>query len=366
MLRSFSIIAVWMFHYHLPHLYASSESSWVLSVWRRFSINGAYGVQIFFVVSGFLITRLIAGQRGGLFQADPKEFYFRRASRILPLLFLSLVLGGAFLLLGRSDAAGFGFCLRNPQAGFNGFFWASIAAFYFNWFRGFWAPAADFGLQWDILWSLSIEEQFYFFYPLALKRLASEKNLYRFLGCFLLAGPLVRGAGLFWFPDQPYWFLNSFCEFDLIAIGCLLYLVCANHSRFLAAKQGACWFFCLTGIFLVVKTFLELPSDLDYFRRMFGASFIGWGTFLFLLGALHLKIFEHKFLKPLAWPGKLSYGGYLLHPIVLYLAWPWLLGRGEGLGFFGFALAALLAAGVSYQFYEAPANRWLRRRWSRF
>jgi peptidoglycan/LPS O-acetylase OafA/YrhL len=254
------------------------------------------------------------------------------------------------------------FCLKNQQAFFGPVFWGSLLTFSFNWYRGFIAVVHDYGLHWDILWSLSIEEQFYFFYPLSLALLVKLRNLYRFLLVFIVLGPLMNAIGVLIFPNVNYWFMNSFSQFDLIAMGCLLYLVTERYKNLLRNNKNACFFFCLAGGFMVLRTFLNIPTELDYARRIFGYFSVGAGTFLFLLGGLHLKVFDSKYLAPLALPGKMSYGGYLLHPAILYFAWPWLSGKGEWVVFPMFCAIALGVTWLSYRFYELPANQWVRRR----
>jgi peptidoglycan/LPS O-acetylase OafA/YrhL len=306
----------------------------------------------------FLITRLIASQPGGLFQADYRNFYSRRLGRIVPLLVLILILG----LIVRRWFSGFSttypVCF-NLQAHLGILFWLSIATFCFNWTRVFGGPF--YGLHWDALWTLSIEEQFYLFYPLCLKGLASEKILYRFLWFFILLGPLVRLFGVWWLPENPRWFFNSFAQFELIAIGSMLYLFSSRYGNLLVKKQAACGFFILAGGFILFRVFWALPTDFDYFRKIFSFSLISWGTFLLLLGGMYIKLFDSKYLAPFALPGKLSYGGYLLHSLVLWFLWPVISDKRILLGFPLFVIATLLVAWVSYRFYEIPANQWVRR-----
>jgi peptidoglycan/LPS O-acetylase OafA/YrhL len=356
--RTFSILAVWMYHYYHLRADLSVRQGWMWALWHRFSVNGGYGVQVFFVISGFLITRLIASRPGGLFKPDYRNFYSRRLGRIIPLLVLVLILG----ILVRAGMPGystaFAVCLKLlPRLGW--FFWISMATFCLNWYKFFGGPFN--GLHWDVLWSLSIEEQFYLFFPLCLKKMSSEKNLHVFLWFFILLGPMVRLVGVWKYPDNPYWNSNSFAQFELIAIGSLLYLFSERYRVLLGENQAVCWFFCLAGGFILFRTFWELPTDFDYFRKIFSFSFIGWGTFLFLSGGINIKLFDSKYLAPFALPGKLSYGGYLFHSLVLYFLWPLISNKVETVGFPVFAISTLLVAALSYRFYEVPANLWVRR-----
>jgi peptidoglycan/LPS O-acetylase OafA/YrhL len=130
--------------------------------------GGFIGVDIFFVISGFLITRIILGQaEAGTF--SPLEFYSRRVRRIFPALILVLavsyligwfvLLPDGFALLGRSTAAGVAFVSNLFQLEQAGYF----------------APdAAENPLL--HLWSLGIEEQFYIFWPLLLLLMLGSKR----------------------------------------------------------------------------------------------------------------------------------------------------------------------------------------------
>lgn len=357
--RGFSILAVLAFHFNIAHVSYSPGYSFIYDRWRLFAANGAYGVQMFFVISGFLITRVIAESLGGLKTPDFRAFYSRRASRILPLLMLVSLIGAIFCFLPPWGASGF--CLRNAEASFGAPFWISLTTFTFNWYRIFFAhPSHDFGLHWDILWSLSIEEQFYFFYPLVLLWAGRTKGLGKWLWVFVFLGPLTRAAGVVFFPDISYWNMNSLAEFDLISMGCLLHLTLQQVGKTLEKKQAVSWFLCLSGVFILLRAFLTVPTDLDYERRILGPSIVGAGTFLVLLGGIQIKWFESKGFTPFAAAGQWSYGGYLLHPLVLCVVWPLLKNLNEWEGFPLFVLAVLAVAWLSFHYFETPANRWVR------
>lgn len=85
------------------------------------------------------------------------------------------------------------------------------------------------------------------------------------------------------------------------------------------------------------------------------------GTFLFLLGGIHLPVFESKFFLALALPGKVSYGMYLWHGLILYLLWPLLFSVDVLSGFVLYAAGTFLFSYLSYRFYELPMNGWVRK-----
>jgi peptidoglycan/LPS O-acetylase OafA/YrhL len=70
LVRAFSILAVLAHHLGCYYISKQSQSSFLAYLWFRFMINGSFGVTMFFVVSGFVITRLIASQPDGLFNPD--------------------------------------------------------------------------------------------------------------------------------------------------------------------------------------------------------------------------------------------------------------------------------------------------------
>src|SRR5579883_3455216 len=88
LVRAASILTVMAHHLGFHYITKASSSSFLAFAWYKLWINGGYGVTIFFVVSGFVITRLIDAQPRphGLFNPDFRDFYARRAGRILPLL----------------------------------------------------------------------------------------------------------------------------------------------------------------------------------------------------------------------------------------------------------------------------------------
>lgn len=120
------------------------------------SFNGYESVFVFFVLSGFLITRRSLAQYGNLSAIDWRKFYTQRFSRIFPLLALLLIVLSVMHGLGIS-----GYVVQEKGQTL----WRALLSalgLHLNWYEGqtTWLPAA-----WDVLWSLSIEEVFYLAFP---------------------------------------------------------------------------------------------------------------------------------------------------------------------------------------------------------
>ena len=149
-LRALSIVAVMWLHawWETPY-YARLEAIPVLR-------QGFYGVQVFFVVSGFLITTLLLREMEKYGTISLRDFYIRRALRIWPLYYAVLgiyVVNALVFERGTQRAASFLHYLP------------SFATFTYTWFLSANWPGGMFNLA----WTLSTEEQFYFFWPVVLR-----------------------------------------------------------------------------------------------------------------------------------------------------------------------------------------------------
>ncbi|WZB61276.1 acyltransferase family protein [Achromobacter xylosoxidans] len=102
MLRGVSILLVLLHHFNIPYSLKDTGLAALLG-WpflHALARNGNYGVTMFFVVSGFLITRNALDRWGGLDRIRPGAFYTLRAARILPCLLLALLTVDALALAG--------------------------------------------------------------------------------------------------------------------------------------------------------------------------------------------------------------------------------------------------------------------------
>lgn len=364
LVRAAAILTVICHHLGFQFITRASPSPFLAFVWYKFWVNGGYGVTIFFVVSGFVITRLIASQPRpyGLFNPDYRDFYARRAGRILPLLATTCLFGLVIVSLFSNPSHPFEYCFKNPQASLSAPFWFSIATFTFYWYQLLaHSASAHYGLHWDVLWSLSIEEQFYFCYPFLLKKLGHERNLRLFLVLLIFFPPVFTALHGFYFPGKTIPILGNLAPFGAIATGCLLFLAAQRFGPVLSKNKTASLSLSLFGLLLFLKTYFHQDYKADLVGHILGGSLITWGVFLFLLGGLHLDFFTSKAWTPLAFPGTLSYGGYLMHPALLYFLWPVLTGMNEFLAFGVLGIATFAVAYPSFRFFETPVNLWVRR-----
>src|SRR5882757_1669793 len=188
--------------------------------------NGQRGVQIFFAVSGFLITATSLRRWGELSQVSLRGFYLMRFARIAPLLLLILgVLSGLHLAQVEHFVV---------SANTGGLPRALLAALTFH-VNILEARRGYLPGNWDILWSLSVEEVFYLFFSVVAVLLKQEKLFVGVLLGFVALGPFARTV--FTHGNEVWKEYSYLGGMDAIALGCLTALV-VTRIRF---SQIALW-----------------------------------------------------------------------------------------------------------------------------
>jgi peptidoglycan/LPS O-acetylase OafA/YrhL len=189
--------------------------------------DGKFAVNVFFVISGFLITRLLMKEECTPQGISLKNFYIRRTLRIFPAYY--------FLLFVYFLLSGFGFMHLSDQS------WLTSITYtkYFNWNQDWYTGHA---------WSLSIEEHFYLLWPLFFT-LGPKARKY-FIFAVLLIIPMFR---IFSYYQEVSWInpLTIFYRFDAIATGCLFGLYQDKIIRILAANWKKYFYAAITLLLLL-------------------------------------------------------------------------------------------------------------------
>lgn len=330
-LRAVAVLSVFLFHL---------DFSWVP--------GGYTGVDIFFVISGFLITRII-GREIEQDEFSLRAFYVRRIRRILPV-FLTVVLvtmvAGAILLLP-ADLYALLSSIRRAL-----YFTANL---YFSKSGGYFDITSDEKPLLHV-WSLSIEEQYYFIWPLLLllfywvgvrvfkqRKILSQPVAIVLTACFIIAGFAYAQIDLLRHPGdiRPYFILQT--RFGELMIGAITALLPFYDRRPMMLRLLACagMVLVLLGLFLLDKESLFpgvnalLPCVGAALLIYSGQTSVGRQSIGWVHRLLSMRL--------MAGIGLLSYSLYLWHwPILAYmryvygryeLPWEWIL-CAVGLAFF--------------------------------
>jgi peptidoglycan/LPS O-acetylase OafA/YrhL len=314
--------------------------------------NGQLGVQMFFAVSGFLITSITLRRWGSLGQVSLRDFYRLRFARIAPLLFLLLV------ILSALHFAGIRHFVVPPETGGLGRALLAALTFHVNVLE---AHRGYLPGNWDILWSLSVEEVFYLLFPIVCRVLGRSKFFFAILFGLVALGPFGRTVfaqgNEIW---QEYSYLGGM---EGIALGCLTALAISQ----VRLSRTAIW--ALGGAGAAIVTCSLVFSWQAYTgwlgRTGLNMTVLGVGTCMFIAATAQARWRSPRWLAPLLKIGQYSYEVYLTHMFVVF-------------GFVGIFVAAgkpmrlvpilfvatilvsgLLGAAVA-GLYSEPMNRFLR------
>ena len=321
--------------------------------------GGYTGVDIFFVISGYLITRNIWGEmeRG---EFSFSNFYVRRIKRIAPafLAMVAITIGvGALLLLPEDllDLVRSGAWALVSMS--NVYFWRYLDTGYF-------AESSD---EVPLLhtWSLGVEEQFYFIWPVILLLLAGATGRRK----LALAGAVTLGAASFVCAELMNVSAQKFAYYMLPArggelmVGAILALLPSasgstreNVSRWMADAIA------LLGLALIAYSLYGL-NDSSRFPGLNALFPCAGAALLILSGGFRSRVNEALLaLRPMVLIGLISYSLYLWHwPVLAFFRYFY--GEIGGAKVPVALLAMTVLAVASYRFVELPARRWEARRW---
>lgn len=358
LLRGLAIFFVLMNHVNMQLLFAHVPYTRGLPKQLVSSLvwNGQQGVQIFFAVSGFLITATSLRRWKSLDRVSIGDFYRLRIARIAPLLV------GLLVVLSVLHLAHVPHFVVRPETGGLGRALVAALTFHVNLLE---ARRGYLPGSWDILWSLSVEETFYFAFPWVCRLFGRRNLLNALLLVFVVLGPFGRSVLT---HGNPVWREYSYLGgMDAIAMGCLTAI--ALHERGLSRKWlrwvgimgGALLVFCL-GFSRTAETLLPERTGLYM-------SVVGIGASMLIAVAAHTGWRSPRVLAPLLLAGQRSYEIYLTHMfVVIVLAGVFVtIGKpmwAVPLFFLGVLLLGGLLGEVVARSYSEPMNRWLRKRWN--
>jgi peptidoglycan/LPS O-acetylase OafA/YrhL len=361
-LRGLAILLVLLWHY-IACLLSPASGSLAAGLKQALSL-GWSGVDLFFVMSGFLIGGILLDNHDApnYFRA----FYMRRICRILPpyyALFLLAMLGIALTAAGRAGKVAWLFANPLPL-------W-SYASFTQNFVM---ARANGFGPDaLGITWSLAIEEQFYLMLPLLVRKVPLARLPYM-LALAILAAPLIRIAFYLWHPNGAFpGYVLMPARADSLLLGVLAAFLLRKEGvrRSLAANVAglnALFLLLFAGAAVLALRGPGVGPGATYEMSYFGHSWLA----LLYLALLLLSVSEGHgpftsvmratWLRRL---GQISYGVYLLHQLVLGLAHGLILGQRPQLVSVSDAAVTTLAlcftvgaAWISWRVFESPIIRW--------
>src|ERR1700691_186808 len=233
LLRGLAIFLVLMNHVNMRFFLAKVPyaQGWPHQLVASLVWHGQLGVQIFFAVSGFLITSMSLRRWGSLGAISVRDFYWLRFARIAPLFLLLLLVLSALHLAGLHD-----FVVGATTGGLGRALFAALT-FHVNVLE---ARRGYLPGNWDILWSLSVEEMFYLFFPILcwvfarrLGRFGGATNfLVPLLLLFVVLGPFARTV--FAHGNEVWEEYSYLGGMDAIALGCLTALA---SSRITIARR---------------------------------------------------------------------------------------------------------------------------------
>jgi len=357
LLRGLAIFLVLMNHVNMRLLFAHVPYTKGLPPQLTYSLvwNGQFGVQIFFAVSGFLITSMSLRRWGTISRVKIRDFYRLRFARIAPLLLLLLAILSALHLAHVKNF------IVSPKTGGLGRALIAALTFHVNLLeaRRDYLPG-----NWDILWSLSVEEMFYLFFPLACLLFRRTRALIIPLLAFIILGPFARSVA---FNHNEVWREYSYLGgMDAIAMGCLTALLLAKRRL----SRPALWTATITGATFVIFSlcFSIRAYKWGLGRNGLNMTILALGACMVIVVAAQTQWKSPSILIPLLKLGQRSYEIYLTHVFVVLLLFHLFLKSGQPkhsipILFVSVILAAGIFGTAVARLYSEPMNRLLRKQW---
>ncbi|GJL49512.1 MAG: acyltransferase [Nitrospirales bacterium] len=324
-LRAFAVLAVLIHHF-----YPVSESMGL----------GYYGVRLFFVLSGFLITGILLDSRNRTEQLGQGkisaccQFYARRTLRIAPVYYVALLLA---MVAGNTDVL-------------SGAWWYATYMSNLLFIKlGFYPSTTAH------LWSLAVEAQFYLIWPFVMLFMAKQR-IHWVIVLTIVAAPFYRYIATLGSHEGVEFYTFTLSSIDSLGWGALLAWLIHNKKDIPGLQSTG------RGLFLFLPMMTPLLMDTTYFY-VFDNTLLSIAFIWFVAGAA--KGFTGPVgiimnWKPLLYIGKISYGVYLYHlfiPWALYEVWGITQTEHVLVNMVMLMISTILVASLSWHVLEKPINR---------
>lgn len=299
--------------------------------------GGAFGVDLFFALSSFLITTLLLEERKTTGRIDVVSFYLRRVLRIWPLYFTFLLIVAPLVRTVLPDD-------RLPPR--------DTVAFILlvgNWAFVVWGYAHSIV---GPLWSVSVEEQFYLVWPPLLRRFAGHLRS-ALLGVWLVS-IATRTALVLMGAVHPQIWCNTVAHLDSIACGGLLAVAFRKNTIALGVMARVVLLCCGVGVFALAARFGDFAGP----RALVTYPVVALASCGLIVASLRPRtdLSGLRLVRPALYLGKISYGLYVFHLMFIML-----LGVGAAHAparrvflICGALVCSVVAAAVSYHVLERP------------
>jgi peptidoglycan/LPS O-acetylase OafA/YrhL len=270
-IRAYAILAVFLYHSPLHF-----KGGWA-------------GVDLFFVLSGFLITRILVSHREMPIKQYFGTFYMRRARRILPpyialMVFASLLFGFSWVPSWYTYLGAMNFPRVGPP-------------------------------ELSMLWSLAVEEQFYLFWPFVVL-FVPQKRLAWVAVSLILAAPLLRAIATPLLTDHWAIYKQTPFRMDTLATGALIGILYDSHAAKIK-RIGAYWLLpAMMGLIMLV--YLSRKGGFSTADFTVRGNVITYEVNLLIVSSIFLWALSDRLTLPLKlpvirWIGRISYSIYLIH-----------------------------------------------------
>jgi len=299
---------------------------------------GSFGVDLFFLLSAFLITELLLREKEQRGEVVLRSFYVRRILRIWPLYFLGILIA---VVLSHLDPTQL-FSLKYVIAFLllSGNWLVSISGF----------P----GNVMNALWSVSFEEQFYLLWPAIVREVRRVESLWLACPILLVTAEISRLIVMKYSPLNTTLFTNTLTRLDPIALGIATTLAIRRFPMQLGTAARAISLILGIAVWLVAGHFFGV----SYAFALIGYPAMALGSWLIFLAVYGVNFAP----RILAYLGKISYGLYVFHNLAFYFLskllghYPHTMREFAVFCSLGLALTIAMAA-FSYRFFESPFLR---------